>query len=140
MRFRIAQTQQGLDHLSLRLSHPATQLAQARDRLALFGSKLNASLASGLSRHRGRLNRVALGLGRAVPRTESYRGHIRLLAQRLRAAPVSYTHLDVYKRQVLSLPTNTGQPARWASSTGSSPTAPGSLAAVTSATPGLSPR
>lgn len=86
MRFRIAQTQQGLDHLSLRLSHPATQLAQARDRLALFGSKLNASLASGLSRHRGRLNRVALGLGRAVPRTESYRGHIRLLAQRLRAA------------------------------------------------------
>lgn len=86
MRFRIAQAQQGLDHLSLRLIHPATQLAQAHDRLALLGSRLDASLAGGLHRHRNRLNRAALGLGRTVPRTETRRGHIGLVAQRLDAA------------------------------------------------------
>ncbi len=86
MRFRISQAQQGLDHLSLRLIHPATQLAQARNRLMLLGSRLDASLASGLHRHRDRLNRTAVGLGRTVPRTEARRGHVGLLAQRLGAA------------------------------------------------------
>ncbi|MDP2821588.1 MAG: exodeoxyribonuclease VII large subunit [Sulfuritalea sp.] len=86
MQYRIARQQQGLDHLSLRLIHPATRLAQARDRLALLGSQLDASLARGLRRHRDRLNRAALGLGRSVPRTERRSGHIGLLAQRLGAA------------------------------------------------------
>ncbi|MBK7768133.1 MAG: exodeoxyribonuclease VII large subunit [Sulfuritalea sp.] len=86
MQYRIARAQQGLDHLSLRLIHPATQLAQARNRLALLGSKLDASLAHGLRRHRDRLNRAALALGRTVPRTEARRGHVRLLAQRLGAS------------------------------------------------------
>lgn len=82
----IAREQQRLDHLSLRLVHPATRLSQARDRLALLGSQLDASLARRLGRHRDRLNRAALGLGRNVPNTEKYRGHIRLLAQRLDSA------------------------------------------------------
>jgi exodeoxyribonuclease VII large subunit len=86
MQYRIAGAQQGLDHLSLRLIHPATRLAQARDRLALLGSQLDAFMARGLSQHRDRLNRVELGLGRSVPRTEKHRGHLGLLAQRLRTA------------------------------------------------------
>ena len=83
---RVDREQQELDHLSLRLVHPATRFAQARDRLALLGSRLNASLAQGLRRHRDRLNRAALSLGRTVPRTEIPSGNIRLLAQRLGTA------------------------------------------------------
>lgn len=83
---RIAREQQTLDHLSLRLVHPATRLAQARDRLALLGSELDASLTHGLRRHRDRLNRAALRLARAVPRTESRSGQVGLLAQRLGTA------------------------------------------------------
>lgn len=86
MKYRIAREQQGLDHCSLRLVHPATRLVQARDRLALLGSQLDASLAHGLRRHRDRLNRAALRLARAVPRTDSRIGHIGLLALRLGAA------------------------------------------------------
>ena len=84
--YRIAREQQGLDHLSLRLVHPATRLAQARDRLALLRSQLDASLARSLRRHRDRLNRNALSLGRAGPRTERLSGNIGLLAQRLGTA------------------------------------------------------
>jgi len=86
IQYRITRQQQGLDHLSLRLVHPATRLVQARDRLALLGSQLDASLARGLRRHRERLNRADLALGRSVPRTERRSGQLGLLAQRLRAA------------------------------------------------------
>lgn len=86
MQTRIARQQQGLDHLSLRLIHPAMRLAQARDRLALLRSRLDASLAHDLHRHRNRASRAALALGRSVPRTEKRRGHIAMLAQRLDAA------------------------------------------------------
>jgi exodeoxyribonuclease VII large subunit len=82
----VAREQQRLDHISLRLVHPATRLAQARDRLALLGSQLGASMARGFGRHRDRLNRAALGLGRNVPSTEKCRGNIGLLAQRLDSA------------------------------------------------------
>jgi exodeoxyribonuclease VII large subunit len=84
--YRLAREQQWLDHLSLRLVHPATRLAQARDRLALLGSQLDASLTHGLRRHRDRLSRAALSLGRTVPRTERRSGNIGLLAQRLDTA------------------------------------------------------
>jgi exodeoxyribonuclease VII large subunit len=86
MQYRVAQQQQGLDQLSLRLVHPATRLRQGRDRLALLGSQLDASLAHTLRTHQERLNRAALGLGRTVPRMEKRSGHVGLLAQRLRAA------------------------------------------------------
>ena len=86
MQYRIARQRQGLDHLALRLIHPATRLAQARDRLALLGSQLDASLARGLRWHRERLTRAALALGRGIPRTERRRGQLGLMAQRLRAA------------------------------------------------------
>ncbi|MFH1873035.1 MAG: exodeoxyribonuclease VII large subunit [Pseudomonadota bacterium] len=86
MQYRIARQQQGLDHLSLRLMHPATRLSQARDRIALLTSQLDASLARGLRRHRERLNRAALALGRNIPRTERRSGQLGLLAQRLRTA------------------------------------------------------
>ncbi len=85
-RYRVARDQQRLDHLSLRLVHPATRLCRARDRLALLESQLDASLARNLRQHRERLNRAALGLGRTMPRTEKHRGGIQLLAQRLAAA------------------------------------------------------
>ena len=84
--YRLAREQQGLDHLSLRLVHPATRLNRARDRLALLVTQLDASMAHGLRRHRDRLNRAVLGLGRAVPRTEKRSGNIGLLAQRLGTA------------------------------------------------------
>lgn len=86
MRDRIAGGQQDLDYLSLRLIHPATRLAQSRDRLALLGSQLRASMAHGLRRHRDRINRAALSLGRTMPRTEKRSGSIGLLAQRLNTA------------------------------------------------------
>ena len=86
MQYRIARQQQGLDHLALRLIHPATRLSQGRDRIALLGSQLDASLARGLRRHRERLNRAALALGRNVPRTERRSGQLGMLAQRLRTA------------------------------------------------------
>ncbi|MCX7147513.1 MAG: exodeoxyribonuclease VII large subunit [Sulfuritalea sp.] len=86
MQTRIARQQQGLDHLSLRLIHPATRLMQARDRLALLGSRLDAAMTHGLHRHRDRANRAALALGRSVPRTDKRRGRIGLLEQRLDAA------------------------------------------------------
>ena len=85
-RFRVTRDQQRVDHLSLRLVHPATRLSQARDRLALLGSQLDASLARNLRQHRERLNRAALGLGRSTPRAEKHRGSIELLAQRLATA------------------------------------------------------
>jgi exodeoxyribonuclease VII large subunit len=86
MQYRIARQQQELDHLAFRLVHPATRLAQARDRLALLGSQLDASLARSLRRHRERLNHAALALARSIPRTERRHGQLGLLAQRLRAA------------------------------------------------------
>lgn len=86
MQYRVTSAQQDLDHLSLRLVHPATRLAQSRDRLALLGSQLHASMAHGLRCHRDRLNRAALSLGRTVPRTEKRSGKIGLLAQRLDTA------------------------------------------------------
>lgn len=85
-KYRVARDQQRVDHLSLRLVHPATRLGRARDRLALLGSQLDASLARNLRQHRDRLNRAALGLGRTMPRTEKHRGGIELLVQRLAAA------------------------------------------------------
>ena len=83
IQYHIAREQQGLDHLSLLLVNPATRLARASDRLALLGSQLAASLAQSLRKHRDRLNRSALGLGRTSPRTDRHRGHIELLKQRL---------------------------------------------------------
>lgn len=84
--YRIAGEQQRLDHISLLLVHPATRMAQARDRLALLGSRIDAFLARGLRRHKDRLNRAALDLSRQVPSVERRRGQVGLLAQRLSAA------------------------------------------------------
>jgi len=86
VRYRIARQQQGLDQFSLRLIHPATRLARARDRLALLGSQLDVSLNQQLRHHRERLTIAALDLTRAAPRTERRRGRIGILAHRLRAA------------------------------------------------------
>jgi exodeoxyribonuclease VII large subunit len=90
---RVSRDQQRLDHLSLRLVHPATRLVKAGDRLALLGSKLDASLAHGLGRHRNRLNRAALSMGRNVPSIETSCGNVGLLAQRLGSA-IHQQHLQ----------------------------------------------
>lgn len=85
-RYRFARDQQRVDHVSLRLVHPATRLRQAHDRLALLETRLDASLARNLRRHRERLDHAVLGLGRTMPRTEGLRGNMELVAQRLFAA------------------------------------------------------
>lgn len=86
MQHRIARQQQGLDHLSLRLIHPAMRLARGRDRLALLDARLDAAMVRSLRRHRERLNRAAMALSQGIPRTERCSGHLELMAQRLRAA------------------------------------------------------
>lgn len=86
MERRIADSQQGLDQLALRLTHPATRIARAGDRMSLLGSRLDASLAALLRKHREGLSRVALAFDRRVPRTEKHRGRVGLLSQRLAAA------------------------------------------------------
>lgn len=86
MQYRLDRQQEQLDRIALRLVHPATRLAQARDRLALLGSRLDATLTHGLRRHRDRLNQAALALGRSIPRTERHRGQLGLLSQRLGTA------------------------------------------------------
>lgn len=78
--------QQQLDHLSLRLIHPAIRLTQANSRLALLSSRLDASLARMLVRQRERLNRTSTGLRRISPRADKYQGRLGLLSQRLGAA------------------------------------------------------
>jgi exodeoxyribonuclease VII large subunit len=86
MQYRMATRQQQLDHLSLRLIHPAQRLAQASNRLALLSSRLNASLARHLVRQRERVNRASLGLGRIAPRADKHHNRLGLLAQRLGTA------------------------------------------------------
>lgn len=85
MEHRVAREQQRLDHLSLRLIHPATRLAQTRNRLARLGTALDAALAGRLRGHRDRLRRAAHDLERSAPRTEQRMGRLALLAQRLDA-------------------------------------------------------
>lgn len=82
----IAREQQRLDHISLRLIHPATRMARARDRLALLGSQIDAFVARSLRRHKDRLNRATLGLHRNVPSIARYKGQVGLLAQGLNSA------------------------------------------------------
>lgn len=86
MRYRIAMQQQRLDHIALRLVHPTANLTQARSRLALYYSQLDASFARNLGKHRERLNRAVIGIERICPRTDKFRGQLGLLAQRLAAA------------------------------------------------------
>jgi exodeoxyribonuclease VII large subunit len=94
MQHRVAREQQRLDQVSLRLLHPAMQLAQAHDRLTLLGARLEASLSRDLHRHRERLNSAAVAIGRAVPRTDARKGRIILLAQRLAGAMRHRRQLD----------------------------------------------
>jgi exodeoxyribonuclease VII large subunit len=83
---RLDMRQQQLDHLSLRLIHPAIRLTQANSRLALLSSRRDASLARMLVRQRERLNRTSTGLRRISPRADKYQGRLGLLSQRLGAA------------------------------------------------------
>ncbi len=86
MEDRLTVAQQGIDHLALRLIHPAHRLAQSRDRLALLTSRLGAALARESRRHRERLDRAVLHLSRSAPRIDGRRGRLDLLGQRLDSA------------------------------------------------------
>lgn len=83
---RLARAQQGLDHLALRLIHPAQRLSRSRDRLALLSTRLAGALSKESRRQRERLERASRRLERGAPRTEAHHGHLALLAQRLQAA------------------------------------------------------
>jgi exodeoxyribonuclease VII large subunit len=81
MQYRITNAQQRLDHLVLRLVHPATRLQRNRDRLAYLAARLASTYSGGMQRHRSRLNRLTLQLNRSAPRCETHRGSLRLLSQ-----------------------------------------------------------
>jgi exodeoxyribonuclease VII large subunit len=83
MQQRIGEFQQRLDHLTLRLLHPATRLQQTRDRTAMLRWRLDTAVRNELRRHRDHVNRCTTILERNAPRTESRRGRIALLHQRL---------------------------------------------------------
>lgn len=86
MHYRIERERQRIDHLALRLIHPAARLRQVRDRLALLGFRLDSSMTRHLRRQQDRINAFALRLSRSVPRTAAYQGQVALLTQRLGAA------------------------------------------------------
>lgn len=86
MHYRIEREQQRIDHLALRLIHPAARLRQVRDRLALLGLRLDRGIARSVQSQRDRINAAAWRLGRVAPNTAPHRGRITLLTQRLGAA------------------------------------------------------
>lgn len=86
MHYRIEHDQQRIDHLALRLVHPAARLRQVRDRLALLGFRLDGSMTKNLRRQQDWINSFAWRLGRIVPNTATHQGRVALLAQRLGAA------------------------------------------------------
>jgi len=86
MHYRIEREQQRIDHLALRLVHPAARLRQVRDRLALLGFRLDGSMTKNLRRQQDWINSFAWRLGRIVPNTATHQGRVALLAQRLGTA------------------------------------------------------
>ncbi|PKO84219.1 MAG: exodeoxyribonuclease VII large subunit [Betaproteobacteria bacterium HGW-Betaproteobacteria-11] len=82
-RRRIERERQRIDHLGLRLIHPAVRLRQGRDRLPLLGARLDAATQRVLRRRQERVDALALRLSRAAPRTTALYGRLELLAQRL---------------------------------------------------------
>lgn len=86
VRRRIERERQRIDHLTLRLIHPAARLRQGRDRLNLLGSRLDGAIQRVLRRRQERVNALALRLNRTAPRTTVLRGRLDLLAQQLGTA------------------------------------------------------
>lgn len=77
---------QRLDHLARRLIHPATRLAQHRDRLELLDSRLLSAVLRRKQSAEQSLLRLQNRLERAAPRLDAHRSQIDMLAHRLRRA------------------------------------------------------
>lgn len=86
IQYRLSRDQQRLDHMTLRLTHPANTIKRRQDQVQLLGSKLNAALAGYLHRHHERINRIQMHFNHLAPRIESRQGQLALLEQRLNAA------------------------------------------------------
>lgn len=90
MQHRLSRDQQRLDHVALRLTHPANNLKRRQDQMQLLDSQLKAALTSHVRRHHEQINRIAIRFNRLVPRVESCQGQLALLEQRLAAAKNRY--------------------------------------------------
>lgn len=90
MQYRLSRDQQRLDHVALRLIHPANNLKRRQDQMRLLSSQLNAALTSHLRRYHERINHLAMRFNRLAPRVEIHQGQLTLLEQRLVAAKNRY--------------------------------------------------
>lgn len=86
MQYRLSLDQQRLDHIALRLIHPANNLKRRQDQMQLLASRLNAALTSHLRKHREHINHLAMRFNRLAPRVESRQGQLALIKQRLATA------------------------------------------------------
>ncbi|TBR15354.1 MAG: exodeoxyribonuclease VII large subunit [Rugosibacter sp.] len=85
MQYRISRDQQRLDHIALRLTHPANNLKRRQDQMHLLGSQINTALTSYLRIRHEHISRLAMRFNRLAPRVESRQGELALLEQRLAA-------------------------------------------------------
>jgi exodeoxyribonuclease VII large subunit len=85
IQYRLSRDQQRLDHMTLRLTHPANTINRRQDQMQLLGSKLTAVLAGHLHRHHDRINRIQMHFNYLAPRIESRQGQLALLERRLNA-------------------------------------------------------
>ena len=90
MQYRLSRDQQRLDHMALRLTHPANNLKRRQDQMQLLAAQLNTALTSHLRIHHEHISRLAMRFNRLAPRVESRQGALALLEQRLVAAKNRY--------------------------------------------------
>jgi exodeoxyribonuclease VII large subunit len=83
---RLERLQQRLDDYALRLTHPATRLAQQRDHLALLDNRLTNAIQHRQHDAKHLLLFLQARLMRAAPRLEHSRHRVDLLGHRLRQA------------------------------------------------------
>ena len=90
MERRLGRLQQRVDDCAHRLIHPATRLAQHRDRLTLLGSRLQSSILQRHQNARHTVLEIQARMDRARPRLEAHRNHVGRLEQRLAYAKTAW--------------------------------------------------
>lgn len=90
MQYRLSRDQQRLDHIALRLTHPANNLKRRQDQMQLLAAQLNTALTSHLRIHHEHMSRLSMRFNRLAPRVESRQGMLALLEQRIVAAKNKY--------------------------------------------------
>ena len=90
MQYRLSRDQQRLDHIALRLTHPANNLKRRQDQMQLLAARLNTALTSHLRIHHEHMSRLSMRFNRLAPRVESRQGMLALLEQRIVTAKNKY--------------------------------------------------